>query len=317
MKSLWLGIVLLVLAVAAAVAGWYWRRQRAELTLGRVSQLRALPRFQQLIRDHTRRGLAGFVALTTALLGCAWLLARPGWVTSDSKQWSGRDVILCVDVSGSMSEVDAYVVESLQVLAKNLTEERIGFVAFDSAAATYFPLTNDYEFVENALADALTSFRNKERTPVWEATQVGGRGSSLIGDGLASCVQRFDKVDEDRPRTIVLATDNKLAGTPIFSLSEANRLAAKIHANIFAVAPFGTGNVEKRELEAEFGKDNVMVLEPKARAVPQRIAKQIRRSQAKHILALPGARSFDQPAIGLGAAVVGVFALVALRRRDD
>ena len=33
-------------------------------------------------------------------------------------------------------------------------------------------------------------------------------GSSLIGDGLASCVLRFDRLDEERARSIVFATDN-------------------------------------------------------------------------------------------------------------
>ena len=40
-------------------------------------------------------------------------------------------------------------------------------------------------------------------------------GTSLIGDGLATCVSSFDKVDLQRARSVVFATDNHLAGRPI------------------------------------------------------------------------------------------------------
>ena len=51
--------------------------------------------------------------------------------------------------------------------------------------------------------------------------------SSLVADGLVSCVQRFDKVDEDRGRALVLATDGEQRGRGIYDLREAGEYAAE------------------------------------------------------------------------------------------
>ena len=50
--------------------------------------------------------------------------------------------------------------------------------------------------------------------------------SSLVADGLVSCVQRFDRLDEERGRALVFATDGEQRGRSVYDLPEAAAYAA-------------------------------------------------------------------------------------------
>src|SRR5690625_6461369 len=62
-------------------------------------------------------------------------------------------------------------------------------------------------------------------------------GSSLIGDGLVNCVEAFDRKDEERSRSVIFATDNELAGDPLFTLDEAAQHAIDREVRVYALAP--------------------------------------------------------------------------------
>jgi hypothetical protein len=64
-----------------------------------------------------------------------------------------------------------------------------------------------------------------------------GNGSSLVGDGLASCVTRFDRVETDRSRSIIFVTDNFVSGEQIFTLGEAAELAADRGVRVYGINP--------------------------------------------------------------------------------
>ena len=66
------------------------------------------------------------------------------------------------------------------------------------------------------------------------------KGSSLIGEGLASCVYSFPRLDgEDRTRLIIMATDNAemALSTPLIELDGAIDLCIKNHIKIFGLFP--------------------------------------------------------------------------------
>ena len=62
-------------------------------------------------------------------------------------------------------------------------------------------------------------------------------GTSLIGDGLAGCALAFDRSGETRPRSIILATDNHLAGVPLYVTEEAGELARSKGIRLYVVNP--------------------------------------------------------------------------------
>lgn len=64
----------------------------------------------------------------------------------------------------------------------------------------------------------------------------GYGGSSLVGDGLASCASYF-KDDDDRTKIIILSTDNMIAGTQIVTVPQAAAYAQKKGIKVY---PIGT-----------------------------------------------------------------------------
>lgn len=251
LENPWL-IALAVLVVAAAIGlglvlGRRGRPVRgAAAPVARAERLRELPS----VRRATRRraaAVAGALALLTAGAAVAGVIAaRPLAAQTIRPVDTSRDIMLCLDVSGSMSEVDVEVLEVFEELVDGFEGERIGLTIFNSSPVQVFPLTDDYAFVREHLALIRQSFDDlgTEIPEHWRGT-LNGAGASLIGDGLAACALRFDHRDDERSRTIVLATDNEVYGAGVVTLEEAAAYAASVGVRVFALNP-----VEGKDAEA-------------------------------------------------------------------
>ena len=150
-----------------------------------------------------------------------------------------------------MTDTDAKVVETFANLTKGFKGERIGMVIFDSSAVTLFPLTDDYEYINDILNKTKASFESKSYNANEYDIYTGvneGEGSSLIGDGLASCVLRFDNLGTKRSRSIILATDNYANGPQIVDLWEAGGLAKKNDIRVYGLNPndYSTTNYKEK-----------------------------------------------------------------------
>ena len=119
--------------------------------------LRTLPEYHRAVRRQ-RWLVAGGVALVGLLAVAAVLgAARPVQRVTLVDQKDNRDIVLCLDVSGSMIDVDAEVVSTFLRLADGFRGERISMVIFNSSAVPVFPLTDDYDFVSDQLRRAQRS----------------------------------------------------------------------------------------------------------------------------------------------------------------
>jgi Ca-activated chloride channel family protein len=234
--------------VVAGLGAWLWivlrRRERARLRrtgtpVAHSERLTELPVYRRLVARY-RVALVSTLVLVIALAGLsALLVARPGSVQVVEPPSYKRDIVLCLDVSGSMTEVDSQIVSTFAELASGLDGERIGLSLFDSSSVQAFPLTDDYDFVAEQLRQYRDSFDSagEDGTRYWTGTDLG-QGASLIGDGLASCVLSFDGGSEStRPKSIVLATDNYVNGAALLTLDDAGQLAADRGVRVYALNP--------------------------------------------------------------------------------
>jgi len=205
--------------------------------IARAERLRSLPSFGRAVRRRTA-ALSAVVALgvATAVVGGV-VAARPMSSETIQPVNTSRDIMLCLDVSGSMSDVDIEVLSVFDELLDGFEGERIGLTIFNSSPVQVFPLTDDYEFIRTHLESIRSSFDYLDEIPEHWLGTLNGPGASLIGDGLASCAMRFDHLDDDRSRSIILATDNELAGASIVSLEEAAGFAASAGVRVFALNP--------------------------------------------------------------------------------
>ncbi len=228
----WIGLVsaLAAVGVGLVVVGVAMRRRRRspgsnDVTIANVHRADASPVFRQLRRRYHLLLGGEVAALSIVGLAAVGLTMRPVTDRQLERDVRNRDVMLCLDISTSMNELDAIVLREFVKLAGGLRGERIGLTIFNGSAITVFPLTDDPEFIAATLDDSAAAISQRKRTFV-EGTEEGG-GTSLIGDGLASCAMRFDSDERGRSRSIVFATDNALAGDPILQLPEAAALVRR------------------------------------------------------------------------------------------
>lgn len=240
----WVLWLVLGLAAVAIALGWWWgarRRVDRELSdpvfVSRADRVRDLPAYRLAVRRH-RTILSSLVALGLAALTVAGLTtARPQSMHFINPETANRDIVLCLDVSGSMTDV---VVETLEVFERAVSGfegERIGLTIFNASAVQVFPLTDDYSFVKKELTRMKQSFEYYDDYPEHWAGTLTGPGGSLIGDGLASCVIGFDHAGVDRSRTVILATDNEVQGASTVTLQEAAAYAQQQEVRVYAIDP--------------------------------------------------------------------------------
>ena len=326
----WLALSLLAVAVVLAVIRYFLVRSRTrssegELLIAHSQRVRLLPRFKALVKREVFWQGLGVLATALAMLGALLLVARPVDVAMDSTEMKSRDVVLCLDVSGSMSEADMVVIESYLRIVDQLQGERIALVVWSSSAATAFPLTDDYVFVREQLEAMKVALGSQDQEvdsldalAVLAAARMGD-GASLIGDGLMSCNLAFDRQAETRPRTVILATDNELAATPIFTLKEAAEKSKEQGILVMGIIPDGEDSHYKDELrEATAVTGGTVIDLVDDPAITQRIVDGVQAQQRKAIMGAPRSRSFDLVWPGAALFSVGLAGMIlsAARRRS-
>ena len=195
--------------------------------------------------------------LAMALMLAIALTARPGTIDESEEKAASRDIVLCLDVSGSTLPYDREVIDTYRRLVDNFKGERIGLSIFNSTSRTVFPLTDDYELVSKQLdkasgilkgvesQDDIDKMKESDYQALsdWlEGTQNRKESTSLIGDGVVSCAAMLPgfaygnasatNADRQRAASIVLATDNVVSGKPTYTLSEALDLTQQARISV-------------------------------------------------------------------------------------
>lgn len=128
-------------------------------------------------------------------------LARPQKKYDEQRsEGEGIDIMLCMDVSGSMGSTD--IPPSRMDVAKEVAEEfvngrpvdRIGLVIFSGESFTQCPLTND----RPTLISQIRALENRALL----------KDGTIIGEGLATAVDRLSQ-SPSKTKVIILITDGK------------------------------------------------------------------------------------------------------------
>jgi len=322
MPLVWLAVVVAVV-IGAVLVGRVRRRRRGaaeSLWVAHSERLTALPGYRRALSRYRRFVIASVAALIVLLLAGTALASRVVSTTVFQPELRNRDIVLCLDVSGSMTTYDAALVGVFESLVQRFDGERIALVLFNASATTYFPLTSDYDYVTAQLDHLVEDLTSPDSDyEYWNGTDLGN-GSSLIGDGLGSCVMRFDQVGEERSRSIVLATDNYVAGEPILTLQEAGEYASAQDVTVYGINP---GDVTSKDylddLAAEM--DEVVTAtggEYYALADPGAVAGIVQQITAEQTRTLKGAKQLvqvDEPVVFVLAAFGGLALLMLLAWR--
>jgi len=191
--------------------------------------------------------VAGLVLwlIWTALILAA---SRPFWIGEPiTRTVSGRDLMLAVDVSGSMSEADMSIdshaasrLDVLKVVVSRFIErrrgDRIGLILFGTRAYNYVPLTFDVDTLKQLLLDV--------------STGLAGRHTA-IGDAIGVAIKAM-REDQARHKVLILVTDgSNTAGfeNPLLAAAAAHQQGMTIHT-------IGVGS-DLKSLSRVYGQQNI------------------------------------------------------------
>lgn len=178
------------------------------------------------LRTKLRTPVLGLLSiLTVTLLSLA--AARPQITQTEEAPAEAHDLMLVIDISGSMKEQDYRSGFTMMnrldavklVVSDFITErgsDRIGLAAFGTQAFLQSPLTSDDQLVRELL----------------ELLEIGIAGEgTAIGDGLGVALKGLSEI-EGASKAIILLTDgsnNSGKVSPLQAASIASKLGIKIH----------------------------------------------------------------------------------------
>lgn len=195
-----------------------------------------VPFYQQVEALQNTLSISKTSSLRKVILWLIWSLAvfaaaNPQWLGEPVKMPNqGRDLLLAVDISGSMREPDMvyqqYRVTRLMAVKKVVGDfvarrnsDRLGLVLFGSNAYLQVPLTFDTNTVQQMLLES----------------EVGMAGeATAIGDAIALGIKRL-KDYPDNKRIIILLTDGQNTSGEI-TPQQATDLAVTAKTKIYTIA---------------------------------------------------------------------------------
>ena len=187
-------LILLPLPLLLAFLSRRLEALQPALTLPRASMARGLPR---TFRTRFRSLPLGLATIALSLIVIA--LARPQkGLGRDQLTTEGVDIVVALDVSGSMAAMD-FQPDNRLAVAKSVvadfirkrTRDRVGLVIFAGRAITQSPATTDQALLLRQLEDVAL-----DRLP----------DGTAIGSGLATALSRLSK-SESKTKVVVLVTD--------------------------------------------------------------------------------------------------------------
>jgi Ca-activated chloride channel family protein len=186
----------LFLLMPMAGAWMYWKRNQHSASL-KISSTKGFQDSKSLI---TKLKPVLYILRLLALSSLIIAMARPRTVdvSNQTKTTKGIDIVMAMDVSGSMLAKDLRPnrMEAIKDVAADFVEERpndrIGLVVYASEAYTKTPVTSD----KAVILEAIKSIK-------YDQVLQDGTG---IGMGLATAVNRL-KESKAKSKVIILLTD--------------------------------------------------------------------------------------------------------------
>ena len=220
----------LFLLLPAAVLWQIWKRKQQSATL-KISSVKGF-KAQKSLLAKLKPFL--FVLRLLALSSLIIAMARPRKVdiSSQTKSTKGIDIVMAIDVSGSMLAKDLKPnrMEALKKVAENFAEgrpnDRIGIVVYASEAYTKTPVTSDKAIIQQAI-----------QSIKYDNVLQDGTG---IGMGLTTAVNRL-KDSKAKSKVIILLTDG-VNNAGFIEPETASQIAKEYGIKVYTIGIGTNGN---------------------------------------------------------------------------
>lgn len=310
-------VITLFLARAARTRRNHVRRG---LPLANSFRLLALPEYKLFLKKYVFLTRTVLVVCILSMFLLVIISGRPAAVSVVQPDVTGRDIVLCLDVhSPSAIGMDARITKTYMELAKQFKDERLGLMVFDASPVTIFPLTDNREFI----VEQLSQFSKKaekyyeslikrewstdkttfEFRDLISGTEQGDTAYVATGDGLASCVNRFDRADSKRLRSVVFSAESRaryIDQNQIVTLPEAAAIAKDKNIRIYGMNPYDHNDTDSDAFESAMlatNGDYYAVKEGSDISAIRDIANKIAAQEATRFKGSPRLLRIDQPQI--------------------
>jgi len=243
--------LLIVLPFVISRLPLYYISKRSALRISFKEDIDAVLHSKSKVSDISRA--TGAQKIMTLILYVLVLtaLAKPQYIGEPlSKEISQREVLISVDLSGSMATKDfkdqnGTSIDRLEAVKMVLGDffkvrkgEKIGLILFGSAAFVQAPFTQDLNALDHLLSEL----------------NVGMAGpQTAIGDSIGLAVKMFQDSNVT-DRMLIVMSDGDDTGSKVPPLTAA-QLAAKNGVNIFTIAMGDPKNVGEHPIDTETLKE--------------------------------------------------------------
>ena len=264
-----------ILTAAVCLIAFILRRKPGvsnRLRAANTRRLKEHPLYKRKMLEARIFRILSVAGIIISLVAAVFLTSRPYRSDRVQDTVSRRDIFLCVDASSSNYSGVKELVQEFREIVTGLDGDRIGISLFNTSSMQFVPMTDDYEFVlrrldvlEDYLAaqeefmteyaqkyDSVYEIPDSERSRYEELNRILAsidsgitagyelKGTSAIGEGLASCLFSFPELtEEERTRVIIFVTDNRpeLLDDPLVTLTDAAEMCAFDKVRVLGICP--------------------------------------------------------------------------------
>jgi len=220
----------LFLILPTVVLWQLWKRKQQSPTL-KISSVKGF-KAQKSLLAKLKPFLFVFRLLALSSLIIAMARPRKVDISSQTKSTKGIDIVMAIDVSGSMLAKDLKPnrMEALKKVAENFVEgrpnDRIGIVVYASEAYTKTPVTSDKAIIQEAI-----------QSIKYDNVLQDGTG---IGMGLTTAVNRL-KDSKAKSKVIILLTDG-VNNAGFIEPETASQIAREYGIKVYTIGIGTNGN---------------------------------------------------------------------------
>lgn len=187
-------------------------------------------------------------------------LARPQTKTDEQQaEGDGVDIVLCIDVSGSMTAQDFIPnrMESAKKVAQDFIDsrltDRIAIVIFSGESFTQCPLTTDRAVLKSAVENIRNGLLED---------------GTAIGDGLSTSVDRL-RTSKSKSKVVILLTDGENNGG-LIGPTNAKEIAKAFHVKVYTIG-VGTDGYAPFPIKTPLG----IVMQQQKVSIDEKLLKEI------------------------------------------
>jgi Ca-activated chloride channel family protein len=217
--------LLYLLLILPVIIGWYFFRSASFHVNVRLSSNESFKAFKPGLLEYGKVLLMGIQMIGLALIIVALARPRTTEISEKTIGSEGIDIILAMDISGSMLAEDfkpnriKASVEVAEQFIEGRPNDRFGLVVYSGESFTQCPLTADHNIVKNVLADVDVGIIENQAT--------------AIGMGLATAVSRL-KDSKAKSKVVILLTDGVNTSGFIDPLTAAD-IAKKFNVKTYTI----------------------------------------------------------------------------------